>query len=104
MRPETRRHIHLGINYVMMPAPPVYQGTGLALQEALLQRSVDSDRVDQSENALKVIRGRPPFQVVVRSSPDQPTGQHLILAPEPARSVEYSTQEAEFVVEAFESV
>ena len=104
MRPETRRHIHLGINYIMVPSPLVEQGSALAFQQALIQRSLGFDRVEYEENAVRVIRERLPLQIVVRSSTGQPTGQLLILAPQPERNVEYFCQEAEFVVTAFESV
>jgi hypothetical protein len=103
MRPETRRLIHIGINFLLVPAPVVSQTTGIAFQNALIQRSIEFDRVSYEEDVLKIIRERLPLQIVVKSPTGQPAGQLLILAPQPARNLDYFTQEAEFVVEAFES-
>jgi hypothetical protein len=103
MRPETRRLIHIGINFLLAPAPVVSQDRGIAFQGALIQRSIEFDRVDYGEDILKVFRERLPLQIVVKSAAGQPAGQLLILAPQPARNLDYFIQEAEFAVEAFES-
>ncbi len=104
MRPNTRRHIHLGINFVMVPGPPVTQRTGLTFQNALVQHSIEYDQVNYEEDTIKIVRERPPLQIVVASPTNQPTGQLLILAPGPAQPLESFIQETEFIVEAFQSV
>jgi hypothetical protein len=94
----------MGINFVVVPPPAVSQGTGLAFQDALIQQSIEFDKVSYGEDDLKIIRERPPLQIVISSPSNQPTGQLLIIAPHPARPLESFIQETEFVVEAFESV
>lgn len=104
MRPQTRRQIHMGINFVMVPSPAVNQATGLAFQDALIQQSIEFDQVNYGEDNLKIVRGQPPLQIVVASPTNQSTGQLLIIGPHPARHLESFIQETEFIVEAFESV
>ena len=74
MRPETRRQIHMGINFVVVPSPAVNQGTGLAFQDALIHQSIHFDQVTYGEDDLKIIREQPPLQIVIASPSNQPTG------------------------------
>lgn len=104
MRAETRRLIHLGINFLIMPGPTVNQRIGLNFQDALVQQGIEFDKVEYEEHSVKVIRERLPLQVVVASSANQPTGQLLILAPQPARPLDLFVQETEAVVEAYQTV
>jgi hypothetical protein len=104
MRPETRRQIHLGINFVLVPSPDVNRRTGLAFQDALVQESIVFEQVHYGEGDLRIVRDQPPLQIVVASPPNQPTGQLLIIAPNPSRPLESFVQETEFIVGAFQAV
>lgn len=104
MRPETRRLIHFGINFVVGPGPTVNQTTGLSFQNALVQQGIEFDQVNFEEDTIKVVRRQTPLQIVVVSAPGQPTGQLLMIAPQPARPLELFIGETEAVVKAFESV
>lgn len=104
MRPETRRLIHLGINFVIAPGPTISQRTGLAFQDALMRQGIEFDKVKYEEESISITRERPPLQIAVASQANQPTGQLLMLAPQPARPFALFIEETESVVEAFESV
>jgi len=106
MKPESRRRIHMGINYIMVPAPAINAQNFLRFQEALIDCSVEftnSARSEQPhEHRIDVTRDQPtPLNIGVIASTTQPTGQLLIVAPHPGRTLEYFIQETEQIVEAF---
>ncbi len=109
MKSESRHPIHMGVNFVITPPPIINPEYYLRFQEALMSCSVDFTNVGSQErredNRIEVIRETPtPLQILVIASNVQPTGQLLILAtPEPKRPLEYFIQEAEQIVEAFET-
>jgi hypothetical protein len=106
MKPGSRKLIHVGINYIISPPPVINPQSFLKFQEALVSCSLDftnSGRQEQQyERRIEITRNTPPLQILIIASTKQPVGQLLIIAPHPARTVEYFIQETEQVVEAFE--
>ena len=105
MKVRSRHPIHMGINFVMSPLPVINPQSYLRFQEALVDFTNAVRIEEKQENRIEVIRGGPtPLQVVVIASVLQPIGQLLIIAtPEPGRPLKYFVQEAEQVVEAFQT-
>jgi len=109
MKPGSRHPIHMGINFIVSPTPIINRQTYLDFQNSLDQCSVEftnAARQDsQQGHQIAITRAGPrPLQIVVVASTLQPVGQLLILAtPEPGRTLEYFIQEAEHVVEAFQT-
>jgi hypothetical protein len=107
MKPGSRRPIHMGINFITSPPPVINVQSYLKFQESLAAHSVDfsnSGRQEQRhEHRIEVTRDMPPLQILVTASTAQPTGQLLVVAPHPARTIEYFVQEVEQIVEAFEA-
>lgn len=105
MKPGSRKLIYVGINFVISPPPVINPESFLKFQEALISHSVDftesSRQEQQYEHRIEISRGTPPLRIVVIASTKQPIGQLLILAPNPARSVDYFIQETEQITEAF---
>jgi hypothetical protein len=108
MKPESRHPIHMGINYITSPPPVINPQSYLKFQESLISCSVEftnsARREHEQGHRIEVVRDVPtPLQIVVNASTSQPIGQLLLVAPQPARTLEYFIQEAEQVVEAFDA-
>jgi hypothetical protein len=104
MKPHSRRIIHLGINFVTIPAPAVTRQSSLAFQQAIISTGLDFVRVENPENRIIVTRESPsPLRITIaRFEPH--SGQVLIVSPQPKGSLELFIQEAEAALEAFETV
>ncbi|MBN1579217.1 MAG: hypothetical protein JXA89_00845 [Anaerolineae bacterium] len=104
MKAESRRFIHMGINYVTLPNPQIDQQASLTFQSALLSAGIDFTTIELSENQIKVLRKSPlPIEIRVMTKATQPKsfGQILVLAPDPYRALNNYSSEVEAVLEAF---
>jgi hypothetical protein len=105
MRPESRRIIHIGINFVFSPSPDVNSKKALEFQQALVSRGVDYENAERTDQQVKIIRKNPPLEIMVSAAlPQQPVGQLLIVAPNPVRPLGIFIEEVEEVIRAFEGV
>lgn len=104
MRPESRRVIHIGINFWVSPAPDINARKGLEIQDALLMRGVEYDSFEALSDGIHLVRGNPMLDVRIKVDPGQPFGQVLVLAPQPNRPVDVFREEAQEVIRAFEQV
>jgi hypothetical protein len=104
MKPESRRFLHMGINYIVLPAPQIDRRISLGFQEALISAGIEFTNSAVEENHILVQR-KPPFplemRVAVQISQPQPFGQILIIAPHPNRRLENFISETEAVLNAF---
>jgi len=104
MKPQSRYIIHLGINFVTIPAPVVTRQSSLAFQAAIGESGLDFVRAENPENQIILTRESPsPLQVMVGLLEPQ-VGQVRIVAPNPKGSLELFVQEAEAALEAFAAV
>ena len=104
MKVESRRFIHMGINYVTVPKPQIDQQASLAFQGALLAAGIDFTGIELGDNQIKVLRKSPlPLEIRVMAKTAQPKafGQVLVLAPDPYRALNNFASEVEAVLEAF---
>lgn len=103
MNPESRMTIHMGVNFVVSPPPTIDMDRNLDFQQSLVGEGIDFAKVGFKEGELSVIREVPTFLQVRVAALGPPTGQLLILAPNPQRSLGLFAKEAEAVVRAFDS-
>jgi hypothetical protein len=104
MKPHSRRIIHLGINFVTIPAPTVTRQSSLAFQQAVASTGLDFVRAENPESRIIITRESPsPLQITVARLEPQ-VGQLLIVSPHPKGALELFIQEAEAAIEAFETV
>ena len=104
MKAESRRFIHMGINYVTLPNPQIDQQASLAFQSALLSAGIDFTAIELGENQIKVLRKSPlplEIRVMTKSAHPKALGQILVLAPDPYRALNNYGLEVEAVLEAF---
>jgi hypothetical protein len=106
---ETRKTIHMGVNFVLTHMPILDTHFSLDFQQSLTKSSIAYSTVTQlSENKLAIVRNKPtPLRITVgmQGPPDRSSvGQLLIVAPFPERSLDSFGQEADRVVRAFEAV
>ena len=105
MRIESRRLIHIGINFLVSHPPILNQRTQLCFQQELSARGLDFSSVEIGDSELRVARRNLPIEILVKAASAQPAiGQLLVIAPEPARPLDLFIQEVEEVVRAFEAV
>jgi hypothetical protein len=104
---ETRKTIHMGVNFVMAPMPPIDDPRlRLGIQSSLDQAGVAYSTVKRTENELIISRDEPTrleVKIALFRPAVPPVGQLLILAPFPERSLDAFIEEAEIVIRAFES-
>jgi hypothetical protein len=104
MKPESRRIIHMGINYVIVPVPEINKEAGLKFQQSLISEGIEFTDFTLEEKQIFIQR-KPPFPLQARVSrqisPPQPFGQVLVIAPNPNRSLETFAWEAQAVLSAF---
>ncbi len=103
MNPESRVTIHMGINFVVSPLPTIDMERNLNFQQSLVGQGIDFAKVDFKEGELSVTREVPTLLQVRVAALGPPTGQLLILAPQPRRPLTLFAKEAEAVVRAFDS-
>lgn len=105
MKKNSRKIIHIGINYYLLPSPIINKNFTLAFQQALLNSGLDYSKIDFSEKKLIVVRESPsPLEIQIISHEGQPLGQIIIIAPNVKTPIELFINEANAVVEAFGNI
>jgi len=98
MHPEGIIH-HVGINYILTPPPDIGNERSLAFQQALIVHGIEFDG-GKYKPGISIERASPPLQIrVIVGAP--PTGQLLILQPQPTQDLELIIKEMEAIVAAF---
>lgn len=101
MRPESRKIIHIGVNFVFTPPPIVEASKSLDFQKALVAHRVEFSSMNHEKQKIDIICKDPePLQITVNIIGPQ-VGQLLIIANQPAHSLDYFNKKAEAVVKAF---
>lgn len=104
MKPRSRRIIHLGINFITIPAPIITTQSLLAFQQAIISSGLDFVRMEHPENRIILTREVPSSLQISVSTLEPQSGQVLIVAPNPKAPMEVFIQEAEAALSAFEAV
>ena len=104
MKPQSRDIIHMGVNFVISPPPIINRQNYLGFQQALVSHGIEFANAAYKEPKIEVAREAPaPLQIMVGVLVPQPLGQLVIVAPLPARDLEYFIKETEAVVGAFDA-
>ena len=104
MKPHSRKIIHVGINFLTIPAPLLNNQSSLMFQQAILSQGLEYIRAESLKNQITLTREEPsPLQISV-GSPEPQFGQVLIVAPNPNCAFDLFVQEAEAAITAYESV
>lgn len=103
MNPESRMTIHMGINFVVSPMPTIDMERNLNFQESLVTQGIDFAKVELKEREIRVVREAPTVLQIKVAALGPPTGQLVILAPQPLRALSLFAKEAEAVAGAFNS-
>ncbi len=104
MKPHSRYILHLGINFITIPAPSVTPQSSLAFQQAIISSGLEFIRAENPKNRVVLTREVPsPLQISVSMLESQ-VGQVLIVSPRPKGTLDLFIQEAEAALEAFETV
>lgn len=105
MRPDTKQHLHVGVNFVLAPAANVTTNSQLQFQQYLSDpiRDVVFDTAQRQDAAFVFQRTSLPLEV--RIGPVGPqVGQLLITAPQPARTLDEVLEDFEAVVDAYRQI
>ncbi len=104
MKPYSRYIIHLGINFITIPAPTITSRISTVFQQEIISGGLDFVRAENLEDRIILTREDPsPLQISVGMLPHQ-SGQVLIVAPNPKGSLDLFIQETESALEAFEKI
>lgn len=104
MNTETRQTIHLGINFLISPVPPLDSNSKLRFQQSLATSGIDFSHVELKEREIVVIReASPRLEIKVAALPGAPLGQLLIVSPDPRCDLRLFAKDAEAIIEAFEA-
>lgn len=104
MIPDSREIIHMGINYVISPAPVINKRIQLDFQNSLLDQGIDFARVAINEQEILVAREAPTsLEIKVIAVPAAPVGQLLVVAPFPNRDLSMFAEEVKAITNAFDS-
>jgi hypothetical protein len=104
MQSGERYILHLGINFVTIPAPIITPQSALAFQQAVITSGLDYVRAENPKGQVILTRETPsPLQITVSALEPQ-VGQILVVAPNPKGTLDLFIKEAEAAVEAFETV
>lgn len=107
---ESRKRIHIGVNFILTHMPVVDRQLSLDFQTTLYDAGINYDDVQLDEQNLRIIRRKPqaPFEIrlinVQQPQPQMAMGQLLIIDVFPDRPMASFTEEAEKITEAFQSV
>lgn len=102
MFPDSRQTIHVGINYILSPAPLIDKERHLAFQQVLVSRGVDYSTATFNNGESLVAREAPTqFQIKVAPLAGSPVGQLLILAPGAWPGLSAVIKEMDAVLDAF---
>ena len=95
---DTRKTIHMAVNFVVTPTPALDADLRLGVQRFLDQADVAYSTVNLTEQALVIQRGKPD-RLEIRINQNQPgVGQLMIAAPWPERTLESFVGEAGVIV------
>lgn len=104
MRIDARTNFHFGVNFILAPAPLFTNATFIGFQSALAkpERGLAFDQAIRKEDGggFQLIRQKSPFHVTVQSV-GPGVSQLLIIAPNPAQTMDDFVSEAECVCDAF---
>jgi hypothetical protein len=105
MKPHSRHLIHVGVNFLVTPAPTLSLPTSLAFQQALFAEGLEFQKVENNGAQLLIVRERPsPLHVSLVTNANSPVGQVLILGPNLTTGLDFFIQDAEAALRAFETV
>lgn len=109
MRAESKRSFHFGVTFVFAPGEPVSPASILRFQQQLAEVEIGIlfDVVQRSgDHPTTLLRRSPPLQVAIGSIGPQGAQltQFAITAPDPQRSSDDFTNEAEDLVRVFRAV
>jgi hypothetical protein len=101
MRPESRKIIHIGINFVFTPPPVIDHSKSLDFQKNLIACGIEFSGANLDKQKIDIICKDPePLQITVNVAAPQ-VGQLVLIANQPGHSLEYFNKKAEAVVKAF---
>jgi hypothetical protein len=104
IKSRSRQIIHLGINFITIPAPSITHQSYLAFQQEVISSGLDFLRAENPQNQIILTREAPsPIRIAVSMLESQ-VGQVLIVAPNPKEALELFIQEVEAALGAFETV
>jgi hypothetical protein len=105
MKPHSRHLIHIGVNFLVTPAPGITPPTLLAFQQALFSEGLEFQKVENTGSQLVIVRERPsPLHINVVTNASSPMGQVLVIGPNLTTGLDYFIQDAEAALRAFETV
>lgn len=102
MRAETRRTIHMGVNFILAPLQNLDNQRFFQFQQRLAEEKVEITQANRTPNQFALARQGPPGLQIQVQSPTPPAGQLLIIsAVDPAsQSVQAGISADAFEVEA----
>jgi hypothetical protein len=104
MKPHSRRLIHIGLNFIIVPPPQITRQTYLLFQQAVVSQGLEYQNSEFPGNQIILVRTVPsPFQISV-GTPDKQVGQVLIVAPELVTPIDTFIDETKAALAAFEDV
>lgn len=104
MNTETRQTIHLGINFLVSPVPPLDSSSKLRFQQSLATYGIDFSHVELKERELVVMRETSPrLEIKIAALPGAPLVQLLIVSPDPRCELGLFIKDTEAIIEAFEA-
>ena len=101
---QSRHIIHLGINFVTIPAPIITHQSLLAFQQAIISHGLDFVRVENPGRRIVLTRNDPSSLQITVGRLEAQVGQVLIVAPHPREPLDLFVQETEAALGAFEAV
>jgi hypothetical protein len=105
IKPHSRHLIHVGVNFLVTPAPAISPPALLAFQQALFSEGLEFQKVENTGSQLLVVRERPsPLHISIVTNTGSPVGQILIIGPNLTTGLDYFIQDAEAALRAFETV
>jgi len=107
MIPDSRTLLHIGINFVLAPAPDVSKDSALKFHRALDEEMVEFNKFDQDveKQRIAVVSEKPSrFEINVGSFGPPHVGQIVMRCPQPDISLERFVRTAESVLKAFHAV
>ena len=105
LRPETKQHLHFGVNFVVAPAAAIAPAQQLQFQQGLADpvHGIVFDVVQKAGPGIVFQRAKEPLQVHLGPVGPQ-VGQLLITAGKPARTLDDFISDAESVISVYRSV
>lgn len=107
MEVSNRNTIHINISYIFAPFQPLNRLQALQLQEAFLKKGIEIATTNYTENEVTLIRNHlNPIEIKIGIIGQQASniGRFSINAPNPGRSLELVTQEAEDISQCIREV